>query len=133
MARSDAFCDAVEARDPEALTDCLADDVVFHSPVGFRAYEGKPLVASILTEGAMKAFSEFRYSDRFESGDSAALVFEAKVGERQAQGVDLLRFDAEGKVRELTVLVRPMSGLQALAEAMGQRLETLMSSRRTAG
>jgi hypothetical protein len=123
--RSDAFHRAVEARDPEALTDCLAEHVVFHSPVTFRAYEGKSLVATILTEGAMKVFSDLHYTDRFEDGDSAALIFRATVGGREVDGLDLLRFDDEGKVRELLVMVRPMSGVHALAEAMGRRFEEL--------
>jgi hypothetical protein len=123
--RSDAFHSAVEARDPDALADCLADDVTFRSPVTFRAYEGKPLVGTILTEGAMKVFSDFRYTDRIETGETAALVFKARVGEREVDGIDLLWFDEEGKVGELMVMVRPMSGVQALAEAMGRRFEEL--------
>jgi hypothetical protein len=122
---ADAFKAAVEARDGDAMADCLAEDVRFFSPVVFRPYEGKQVVAAILVEGAMKVFSDFRYTDRLEDGDTTALVFAAKVGDREVQGLDLLRFDAEGKVAELTVMVRPMSGLNALAEAMGRRFEEL--------
>ena len=122
---SDAFSSAVEARDPEALADALAEDVRFLSPVVFRPYEGRDLVLTILSEGAMKVFEGFRYTDKVEQGDSAALVFEAGVGGRELQGLDLLRFDGEGKVRELVVMVRPMSGLNALAAAMAERFEQL--------
>ena len=120
---SDAFTTAIAAGDPEALTDALADDVVFRSPVVFRAYEGKPVVSAILTEGAMKVFEDFRYVERFEDGDAAALIFKARVGDREVDGLDLLRFDGDGKVAELMVMVRPMSGLNALAEAMGREFE----------
>ena len=123
--RSDAFRRAVEAEDPDGLTDALAEDVTFRSPVVFRAYEGKPLVSTILVEGAMRVFDDFRYIDQLEDGESAALIFSAKVGDREVDGLDLLRFDAEGKVSELVVMVRPMSGLNALAEAMGRRFEEL--------
>jgi SnoaL-like domain len=119
----DAFTSAIAARDTDALTDALADDVVFRSPVVFKAYEGKPLVAAILTEGAMKVFEDFRYVERFEDGDAAALIFKARVGDREVDGLDLLRFDENGKVAELLVMVRPMSGLNALSEAMGRELE----------
>jgi hypothetical protein len=123
--KSDAFKAAVEAGDPEALTEALADDVVFRSPVVFKAYEGKPLVSTILTEGAMNVFKDFRYVERFEHGDAAALIFKARVGDRELDGLDLLRFNGEGKVAELEVMVRPMSGLNALAEAMGREFERL--------
>ena len=123
--RSDAFVNAVESMDTAAVPDVLAEDVAFRSPVVFKAYEGRDVVGLILTEGAMKVFSDFRYTDRFEEGDAAALIFEARVGDREVQGMDLLRFDDDGKVRELTVMVRPMSAMHALAEAMGREFERL--------
>ncbi len=52
-------------------------------------------------------------------------MFEANVGDRELQGVDILRFNDEGRISEMTVMVRPMSGLQAVAEQMGKRLEAL--------
>ena len=121
--RSDAFRTAVEAEDPEALTAALAENVTFRSPVVFKPYEGKAVVATILTEGALNVFDDFRYTDQLEDGDAAALLFTARVGDRDVDGLDLLRFDADGKVAELMVMVRPMSGLNALAEAMGRELE----------
>jgi hypothetical protein len=123
--KGDSFRAAVEAEDPEALTACLAEDVVFRSPVVFKEYRGKAVVGTILTEGAMKVFEDFRYVEQFESGDSAALIFHASVGGRELDGLDLLRFDEEGLVAELMVMVRPMSGLNALAEAMGREFERL--------
>src|SRR5215207_3853772 len=121
--KSDAFKAAVEAEDPDALTEALAEDVVFRSPAVFKPYEGRDLVAAILTQGAMKVFEDFRYVEHLEDGDTAVLIFSARVRDRELDGLDLLRFDADGKVRELMVMVRPMSGLNALAEAMARRFE----------
>ena len=123
--KSDAFTSAIDAADRDGVRAALAEDVVFRSPVVFRPYEGHAMVSAILTEGAMNVFEDFRYIERFEEGDAAALIFEARVGDREVQGLDLLRFDAEGKIAELTVMVRPMSGLNALAEAMGRQFERL--------
>jgi SnoaL-like protein len=123
MRKSDAFKSAVEAEDPDAVAAALADDVVFLSPAVFKPYEGKELVAAILTQGAMKVFEDFTYIDHLEDGDTAMLVFEARVGDRSMNGLDLLRFDSDGKVRELMVMVRPLSGLNALAEAMARRFQ----------
>ena len=121
--KSDAFVNAVEAMNPGAVPDALAEDITFNSPVVFKPYQGRDVVGLILTEGAMKVFEGFRYTDRFEQDDSAVLVFEARVGDRDVQGIDMLRFDDDGLVRELTVMVRPMSAVHALAEAMGRELE----------
>jgi hypothetical protein len=123
--KSQAFRSAVESEDPEALKDALAEDVVFRSPVVYKPYEGKELVSTILIEGAFNVFEDFRYTDQLEEGDAAALIFNARVGDREVDGLDLLRFDRDGKVRELMVMVRPMSGMNALAEAMGREFERL--------
>ena len=68
-------------------------------------------------------FEDFRYLAQVETGDTAVLMFEARVGDRELQGVDVLRFDDEDLIDEMTVMVRPMSGLEALAAEMGRRLE----------
>ena len=120
---SDMFRAAVEAEDPEAVTDALAENVVFRSPAVFRPYEGREVVAAILVQGAMHVFEDFRYTDQLEAGDTATLIFAARVGDRLVDGLDLLRFDDEGRIRELMVMVRPMSGLNALAEAMSSRFQ----------
>jgi len=121
--KSDTFRAAVEAEDPEAVTEALAEDVVFRSPVVFKPYEGRPVVAAVLTQAAMNVFEDFRYVEQLEDDDVAMLIFEARVGDRRMDGLDLLRFDDDGKVRELLVMVRPMSGMNALAEAMARRFE----------
>jgi hypothetical protein len=123
--RSDEFRAAVESEDSSRLTAALAEDVRFFSPVVFRAYEGRELVGTILTEGAMRVFEDFSYRHQVEDGDTAALIFDARVGDREVGGLDLLRFDDQGLVGELTVMVRPMSGLNALAAAMAERFEAL--------
>jgi SnoaL-like domain len=131
--KSDPFKTAVEAGDADALTDSLAEDVVFRSPVVFRPYKGKSIVSAIVTQAAMNVFEDFRYMERLEEGDTAALIFEARVGDRQVDGLDLVRFGPDGKITELMVMVRPMSGLNALAEAMGREFERLGIAAPTGG
>ena len=63
-----------------------------------------------------------RYTDQVETAGTAILAFSARVGDRALDGIDLLRFDDEGKVCEMAVYIRPLSGLNALAEAMRQKL-----------
>jgi hypothetical protein len=116
-----AFRAAVQSGDARAVTACLADGVVFRSPVVFKPYEGRDTVGAVLGV-VLTVFEEFRYTDEIADGTTEVLVFEALVGNRQVQGVDLIRLDADGRVAELTVLVRPMSGLHALADAMRERL-----------
>lgn len=119
--QSDAFRKAAEAKDFESAADLFSDEVVFRSPAVFKPYEGKDALGIVLAAVA-QVFEDFRYTDQIESGDTATLLFEARIGDRELNGVDVLRFDEAGRIRELIVMVRPLSGLNALVEAMGQKL-----------
>jgi hypothetical protein len=120
--RSDRFRAAAEAKDFSQIDDLLAEDIVFRSPAVFKPYEGRDVVKAILG-AVVQVFEDFRYLDQVEGDDRAVLIFEARVGDRELQGVDILRFADDGTVSELTVMIRPLSGLNAVAEEMGRRLQ----------
>lgn len=119
--RSDRFRTAAEGKDFSAIEELFADEVSFRSPVVFKPYEGREAISMILG-AVVEVFEDFRYTDQVESDDTAVLVFEARVGDRELNGVDILRFDEDGRIDELMVMVRPMSAVNALAEAMQLRL-----------
>jgi len=99
----------------------MAPDVRFNSPVAFRPFVGRDAVAELFWN-LLEVFEDFAYVDELEGEGTHALVFNASVGGRELQGLDHLRFDDSGLVSEFTVMIRPMSGLQAIAEAMGPRV-----------
>jgi hypothetical protein len=111
---------AVEARDAEAVEALLAEDVVFSSPVVYKPYRGKAMTAAIL-RGVLRVFEDFTYVREIGDPDARdhALVFTATVNGREVHGCDFLHVDDEGLIDEFTVMVRPLSGAHALAEAMG--------------
>jgi SnoaL-like domain len=116
------FRAAVEAQDHDAMVATLAGDVSFHSPVTFKAFEGRDATAHVLA-AVLTVFSDFRYTDELQAGDGThALIFEAKVGDRDVQGIDILRFDDDGLIDDFTVMVRPLSAALALRDAMGRAL-----------
>ena len=116
------FRAAVEARDIDAGLALFADDATLDSPVAFRPFVGIEQVGVVL-RAVIETFEDFRYTHEFEAADgSHALIFEARVGEKSVQGLDLLTTDDSGRITNLTVMVRPMSGLAALAEAMAAKV-----------
>jgi SnoaL-like domain len=127
MMKSDRFRAAAESKDFSAIDELFAEDVTFKSPVVFKPYEGRDAVAMILG-AVVRVFEDFRYTDQVETGETATLAFSARVGDRELDGIDLLRFEPDGRVRELAVYVRPMSGVNALAEAMKAKLEEATSA-----
>jgi hypothetical protein len=115
---------AVEARDFEGVVALLADDVVFRSPVVFKPYEGRETVGALL-RAVSRVFEDFEYEREIgaEGASDHALVFKARIGDREIQGCDFLHTDENGLIDDFTVMVRPLSGALALAEAMKAQLE----------
>ncbi|WP_165404120.1 DUF480 domain-containing protein [Egicoccus halophilus] len=115
--RHRTFADAVAAGDLHTAVAQLADDVVFHSPAVHRPYRGREATAAVL-RAVTTVFEDFRYVDELDAGDRVGLVFAARVGDRELEGWDYLRFDEAGRIVELTVMIRPLSGLEAVVERM---------------
>jgi hypothetical protein len=115
------FRAAVEARDHAAMVAALAPEVVFNSPVKHRPFEGREAVAVVLG-AVIETFEDFRYTDELSAAGMSALIFRARVGDRELEGIDVLRFDDDGLIADFTVMVRPLTGAIALAEAVGEKL-----------
>jgi hypothetical protein len=128
------FRTAVEARDLDAVRALLADDVVFRSPVAFQPYHGQLIVGGIL-EGVMRVFENFHYVQEIgaEGAREHVLVFKAEIDGREVHGADFLTTGADGRVEELTVMVRPLSAAKVLAERMAVEFRAVMEALPSAG
>jgi hypothetical protein len=115
------FGNAVLAGDHDAALATLADDVEFRSPAVHKPYHGKEQVDGILRLVAT-VFENFRYTAEWRDGVTTILFFEANVGDRELQGIDILEENGQGLVERFTVMIRPLSGLQAVAAAMAAKL-----------
>ncbi|MFJ6543482.1 nuclear transport factor 2 family protein [Streptomyces sp. NPDC091385] len=127
MNTADRFRTAVEQGDAAALDDLFTDDIRFYSPVKFTPFEGKPMVLGLFGV-LLRTFENFRYigdhtgtaethADPTEA-PSSVLLFRAEVNGRDIHGIDLLHFDESGRIKEFTVMVRPLSAVQTLSEAV---------------
>ena len=114
---------AAEARDLDAGVALLSDDVVLRSPVVFKPYRGRDAVGAILA-AVSRVFEDFSYLREIGAPEARdhALVFKARIGDREVEGCDFLHVDEQGLIDELVVMVRPLSGALALAEAMKAQL-----------
>ena len=121
MAAPHPFRLAAENKDLEAMTEVLREDVVLHSPILFRGFEGREIVLGVLGH-VVATLEDFRYTDELAEDDTVVLRFKARVGDRELEGIDFLELDADGRVAELTVFMRPKSALEAFNEQMAARL-----------
>jgi ketosteroid isomerase-like protein len=114
------FPAAIQARDHAALVDTLAPDVVLHSAVTQATFDGKETVGELYAS-VIDSFQELEIVDEFSSGDTYAFFWRGQIEGRFVEGADRLRLDEEGKVREITVVGRPLSGLATFLTAIGSR------------
>ena len=116
-------------RDMSILNELLADDIVFRSPVAFNPYPGKPVVFFILSN-VIQIFENFTYHREFytEDGLNVVLEFSANIGDKKLKGIDMIRFNENGQMVDFEVMIRPKSGIEALATLMGQRMAQAPSS-----
>jgi hypothetical protein len=117
---------ALETKDAAAVEALLADDVVFRSPALFKPYAGRA-ATMVFLRAAMETFEDFRYVRTFSEDSSSGgrghvLMFTATVGGRELEGADFVSLDDAGLVDEFRVMIRPMTGLVSLAEAMAPRV-----------
>ena len=98
----------------------LHPDCVFNSPAVYRPYEGKDATGFLL-KNAFEVFEGLTYIDELEGDGTHGLVFKARVGDKDVTGWDYLKTDEDGLITDFTVMVRPLSGLQALVAEMGAR------------
>lgn len=117
------FRAAIESHDIDAAVALMSADVEFRSPVVFKPYQGRDAV-SVLLHAVSTVFEDFRYDREIGAPDARdhALVFRARVGDKQIEGCDFIHTNDAGQIDELTVMVRPLSGAHALADAMAAKL-----------
>ncbi len=119
----------VAQRDLAPLHAMLAPSVVFRSPMAHTPYPG-PQATSLILGTVLGVFEGFTYHRELASADglSVVLEFSATVNGKELKGIDMIRFDGEGRIVEFEVMVRPMSGLQALGDEMGRRLAPVLAA-----
>ncbi|MDB6144246.1 MAG: hypothetical protein JWP80_3290 [Pseudomonas sp.] len=119
----------VNSGDLRALPDLLDPQAVFRSPMAHTPYPGAPVVAMILNT-VLEVFEDFEYHRELSTADglNVVLEFSANVDGKQLKGIDMIRFNEQGKIIEFEVMVRPLSGLQALGDHMGRRLGAYLAA-----
>lgn len=128
----DTWHTVVADRSIAALRAITHDEAVFRSPVAHTPYQGADaLLMAIGT--VMQVFGDFTYHRTAVTADglNVVLEFSATVEGKAVKGIDFIRFDEQGLIREFEVMIRPLSGLQALAAEMGRRVGQEMTAFKT--
>ncbi|KOY00615.1 nuclear transport factor 2 family protein [Pseudomonas nunensis] len=113
----------------QALPELLDPQAIFRSPMAHTPYPGAAVVSMILNT-VFDVFENFEYHRELATADglNVVLEFSANVGGKALKGIDMIRFDEQGKIVDFEVMVRPLSGLQALGAEMGSRLGAYLAA-----
>jgi hypothetical protein len=121
LARWHAYIDG--GSDPAALSALLADDAVFHSPVVHTPQVGKPVVMAYLVAAShVLGNASFRYVRELVDGDEMMLEFVTELNGVTVNGVDIIRWNADGMINDFKVMVRPLKAINAVWEMMAAQL-----------
>lgn len=108
------------AGDPALLSDLLADDAVFHSPVVHTPQAGKAVVMAYLVAAAhVLGNDSFHYVRELVDGDEMMLEFVTELDGISINGVDIIRWNGDGKITDFKVMVRPLKAINKVWEMMG--------------
>ena len=116
----------VKDRNPAGLDDLLAEDTVFLSPIVHSPQHGKALTRAYLHAAFEVFFNDsFRYVRELTGENDAMLEFETTIDGILVNGVDLIQWDAAGKITEFKVMIRPLKAINLIHERMGAMLKAL--------
>lgn len=106
------------------LDDLLADEVVFYSPVVHTAQTGKAITTRYL-QAALHVFGNetFRYVREVSGSRDAVLEFMLELDDIEINGVDMIRWNDEGRIIEFKVMLRPLKAVHLIHEKMAKMLQ----------
>lgn len=110
----------------EELAQILDENAVFHSPVVHTPQKGRPLVMAYLgAAGETLGNEQFRYVREVVDGDIAVLEFVSEIDGIHINGIDIITFNADGKIIDFKVMVRPLKAINKVWEMMARQLERM--------
>ena len=114
------------SNDPKLLDEILDESCIFTSPIVFKPIEGKEM-SKLYLMGAGQTFDmdRFKYVRELVDGPDSVLEFETYIGDISVNGVDIIRWNDEGKIVDFKVMIRPLQAIGALQEKMSQALKAL--------
>src|SRR5689334_9867104 len=114
----------VRERDPDLIDDLLAPEVTFRSPAVHTPVTGVPAVHEYLEAALAVLGPSLEYQHEWSDASSAVLEFTALIGgDVRVHGIDMIRWDDEGRIADFTVMVRPFKTINTLIGLMGVQLK----------
>ncbi len=118
----DRWHQVVANKDMTLLRELLDENVEFHSPTVWQPKKGRDITQYIL-KMVIDIFQDFEYQREWIDGENLALEFSARVDDKKVKGIDLIRWNDQGKIVHFEVMLRPINGLQLMLDKMTKNLQ----------
>lgn len=119
-----AWHELVRSRNPQGLDSLLADNAVFYSPIVYAPQVGKAITLQYLSAALLVFVNDsFRYVRELSGLRDAVLEFQVEIDSISVNGVDMLRWDDEGRIVEFKVMIRPLKAINLIQQKMAALLQ----------
>ena len=124
----DTWHNFVKNKNYEDFSDFIDDDAVLYSPIVFTPIKGSFMVGMYLMAAAeIIGNGSFKYVREVCDNENAILEFETEINGITVEGVDMIQFTKDGKLKEIKVMVRPLQAVNVVHEKMGEYLKKMNS------
>ena len=114
----------VQEQNPQGLDTLLSEKIIFYSPVAHTPQVGKAIATKFLTAAFKVFFNEtFSYVREIASSRDAVLEFQVEIDGISVNGVDLIKWDDEGRIVEFKVMLRPLKAINLIQQKMAVMLQ----------
>ena len=121
----DSWHTVFKSQELDKLDKIIADNAVFTSPVVFKPMEGKEITKMYLfAAGQSFNMDKFKYIREVHDGINSVLEFETFIDDISVNGVDMIKWDNEGKIVDFKVMIRPLKAVQKVQEKMIESLNS---------
>jgi len=121
----DSWHTVFKRQELDKLDKIIADNAVFTSPVVFKPMEGKEITKMYLfAAGQSFNMDKFKYIREVHDGINSILEFETFIDDISVNGVDMIKWNNEGKIVDFKVMIRPLKAVQKVQEKMIESLNS---------
>ena len=112
-----------KSQELDKLDEIISDNAVFTSHVVYKPMEGKKITKMYLfAAGQSFNMDKFKYIREIDDGLNSVLEFETYIDDISVNGVDMIRWDDEGKIVDFKVMIRPLKAMHKVQEKMIEAL-----------
>lgn len=129
MNNTEAWHELFDSGNIKDLEKILDKNAIFYSPLVFKPQPGRKLTATYLKNAYLMFFADgnktFTYVREIHSDNDSMLEFTCEIDGILINGIDVIKWNEEGKIQEFKVFIRPNKAIEKIKEKMSELLANM--------